>query len=94
MILEPVPIRHRDNVLAIDLRGQEQIVRAIEDIKRALHIGVRSFLLYDEGLLYIMNCLRQAEEIPKEIKFKISAHCGYSNPASIKLLESMGANSN
>ena len=31
------------------LRGQEQIIRAVEDIKRAARIGVRSFMVYDEG---------------------------------------------
>ena len=31
------------------LRGQEQIVRAVEDVKRAAAFGCRSFLVYDEG---------------------------------------------
>jgi hypothetical protein len=31
------------------LRGQEQIVRAVEDVKRASRLGCRSFLVYDEG---------------------------------------------
>ena len=31
------------------LRGQEQIVRAIEDVKRAARLGCRGFLVYDEG---------------------------------------------
>ena len=31
------------------LRGQEQIVRAIEDVKRAAKLGCRNFLVYDEG---------------------------------------------
>ena len=30
------------------LRGQDQIVRAIEDVKRAARLGCRSFLIYDE----------------------------------------------
>lgn len=31
------------------LRGQEQIVRAVEDVKRAVAFGYHSFLVYDEG---------------------------------------------
>ena len=31
------------------LRGQEQIVRAIEEVKRASKLGCKSFLVYDEG---------------------------------------------
>ena len=35
------------------LRGQEQIVRAAEDVKRAARLGCRSFLVYDEGCLWL-----------------------------------------
>ncbi len=75
------------------LRGQEQIVRAIEDIKRAVRLGCRSFLLYDEGHLWVLNEMRKQGEIPAECLFKISAHCGHGNPCSAKLLELSGANS-
>ena len=75
------------------LRGQEQIVRAIEDVKRAASFGCRSFLIYDEGCLWVLNEARKYGEIPADCKFKISAHCGHGNPCSAKLLESIGANS-
>lgn len=75
------------------LRGQEQIVRAIEDVKRAVKIGCRSFLVYDEGCLYVLNEFRKAGEIPKECRFKVSAHTGFGNPCSAKLLQSIGADS-
>lgn len=75
------------------LRGQEQIVRAIEDVKRAVAFGCRSFLLYDEGCLWVLNEFRSRGEIPAECRFKISAHCGHGNPCSAKLLESIGADS-
>lgn len=79
--------------MGLRLRGQEQIVRAVEDIKRAANLGCNSFLLYDEGLLWVLSQLREKGELSKNIKFKISAHCGHGNPASVKLLESIGANS-
>lgn len=75
------------------LRGQEQIVRAIEDVKRAARLGVRSFLVYDEGCLWALNQFRSAGEIPADCRFKMSAHTGHGNPCSAKLLESIGANS-
>ncbi len=75
------------------LRGQEQIVRAIEDVKRAAAFGCRSFLIYDEGCLWVLNEARKDGEIPEDCKFKISAHCGHGNPCSAKLLENIGANS-
>lgn len=75
------------------LRGQDQIVRAIEDVKRAASFGCRAFLIYDEGSLWILNEMRKQGEIPPDCKFKVSAHCGHGNPCSAKLLEIIGANS-
>lgn len=75
------------------LRGQDQIVRAIEDVKRAARLGCRYFLVYDEGCLWVLNKFRQSGEIPADCKFKVSAHTGFGNPCSAKLLEDIGANS-
>ena len=75
------------------LRGQEQLIRAIEDIKRGIEFGVTGFLIYDEGLLWVLSKMRDSREIPDYVQFKISAHCGHCNSASFKLLESIGANS-
>lgn len=75
------------------LRGQEQIVRAIEDVKRAVSLGCNSFLVYDEGCLWVLNEMRKQEEIPPHCRFKVSAHCGHGNPCSGKLLQSIGADS-
>ena len=79
--------------MGLRLRGQEQIVRAIEDVKRAVLLGCHSFLLYDEGLLWVLDKMRSAKELPASVKFKISAHTGHGNPCSARLLEKLGANS-
>lgn len=75
------------------LRGQEQIVRAIEDVKRAVKLGCHSFLVYDEGNLWVLAQMREHGELPSTCRFKVSAHCGHGNPCSAKLLENIGANS-
>lgn len=75
------------------LRGQEQVIRAVEDIRRAARLGCRSFMIYDEGQLWLMNQMRRDGFIPKDCKFKISAHTGHGNPCSAKLMELNGANS-
>ena len=75
------------------LRGIEQLVRAIEDIKHAIELGCRGFLVYDEGLLWILGKMRRDGELPSDVKFKASAHMGHGNPASAKLLEELGADS-
>ena len=75
------------------LRGQEQVIRAVEDVKRAAKLGCRGFMVYDEGCLWLLNEMRKAGELPDNCHFKISAHTGHGNPCSAHLLESIGANS-
>jgi hypothetical protein len=75
------------------LRGMEQVVRAVEDVKRAIELGCRGILVYDEGLLWLLNEMRKDGEIPKDMSFKLSAHCGHGNPVSFKVLEMLGADS-
>ena len=78
--------------MGLRLRGQDQIIRAVEDVKRANAFGCESFLLYDEGLLWLLNEMRKQGELPSTVKFKMSAHTGHGNPCSFKLMESLGAN--
>ncbi len=71
----------------------EQVLRAVEDIKRGYDLGVRGFLIYDEGMLWLVGQMRKDGALPKDIIFKTSAHLGQCNPCSFKLLESLGADS-
>lgn len=75
------------------LRGQDQVVRAVEDVLRAQELGCESFLVYDEGLLWLLNQMKEAGELSPQCRFKVSAHCGHGNPCSAKLLENIGASS-
>src|SRR5512139_4043135 len=75
------------------LRGMEQVLRAVEDIKRGYDLGCRGFLIYDEGMLWLVGQMRKDGALPKDIIFKTSAHLGQCNPCSFKLLESLGADS-
>jgi hypothetical protein len=75
------------------LRGMEQVLRGVEDVKRGYDLGVRGFLIYDEGMLWLVGQMRKDGALPKDIIFKTSAHLGQCNPCSFKLLESLGADS-
>jgi hypothetical protein len=75
------------------LRGMEQVLRAVEDLKRGYELGVRGFLIYDEGMLWLVGQMRKDGALPKDIIFKLSAHTGHCNPCSFRLLESLGADS-
>ncbi len=75
------------------LRGYKNLLYALEDVKRATSLGVRGIVVYDEGMLWVLNKMRDQGELPVKTHFKVSAHCGHGNPASAKLLEEIGANS-
>ncbi|MGB7969086.1 MAG: peptidase [Methanobacterium sp.] len=75
------------------LRGYKNLLYALEDVKRATLLGVRGIVVYDEGLLWVLNKMRNQGELPRKTHFKVSAHCGHGNPASAKLLEEIGADS-
>jgi len=72
-------------------RGMEQLVYAIEDVKRACSLGIRSVLVADEGLLWVVGEMRKAGELPADLVLKISVQMGAANPASIRLQERLGA---
>jgi hypothetical protein len=75
------------------LRGMEQVLRAVEDIKRGYDLGCRGFLTYDEGMLWLVGQMRKDGALPNDIIFKASAHLGHCNPCSFRLIESLGADS-
>jgi Peptidase family U32 len=74
------------------LRGQEQLVQCLEDVKRAARLGIRSVLLADEGALWVADEMRRQGELPADFQFKISVMMSSANPASIRLMEKLGAN--
>jgi len=72
-------------------RGMEQLIYAIEDIKRACSLGIRSVLVADAGLLWVVNEMKKTGQLPSELVLKISVQMGAANPASIRLQEQLGA---
>ncbi len=77
-------------VVAPKVRGMDQLLQAVEDVKRACAHGIFSVLVTDEGLLWVLGEMRAAGELPSELILKGSVMLGASNPASILLLERLG----
>lgn len=77
--------------LAARVRGADQLVYAIEDVRRACALGIRGVLVADEGLLYVLNEMKRAGELPSDLVIKVSVQMGAANPASIQLMERIGA---
>lgn len=75
------------------LRGSDNISYHIADMMRNIQAGIRGFLVYDEGVLSIVNKMRAESVIPSETVFKYSVFGGQCSAAGAKLVESLGANS-
>jgi hypothetical protein len=74
------------------LRGEDQLVYCLEDVQRAAALGIRSVLLADKGALWVAGEMHKAGVLPRDMQFKISVMMASANPASIRLMENLGAN--
>jgi len=77
-------------IVAPKARGMDQLVHAVEDVKRALEHGINSVLVTDEGLLLVLGKMRDAGELPRDLILKGSVMLGAANPASVRLLQDLG----
>lgn len=77
--------------LGARLRGMDQVVYAVEDVRRACALGVRSILVADEGLLWLVNQMKQDGELPGDLIVKVSVQMGAANPIAVRLVEQLGA---
>jgi len=78
--------------LGLSLRGADQLVFAMEDVKRAVRLGLRSVLVSDIGILQIVGNMRAAGDLPVDLIIKTSVMMAPTNPASARILELLGAN--
>jgi len=72
--------------------GMDQLVYAFSDVERAVQLGLRSVLVADEGLLWLIDQARTRGQLPGDLVVKASALLGASNPLGIKLLVDNGLN--
>lgn len=77
--------------LAGGVRGLRQLRYAVEDVLRAVDCGIRGFLVADLGLLRVLAQAQDRGEIPADVVWKVSALAAPSNPASLAVLEALGA---
>jgi hypothetical protein len=75
------------------LRGSDSLSYWIADMLRDIEAGFRGFLVYDEGVLDLVNKMRSAGLVPKDTVFKFSVFGGCCNAAGAGLIESLGADS-
>jgi hypothetical protein len=77
--------------VAARARGSVQLGAAIAEVERGASLGVRSFLVADEGVLLSLHQLRERGDLPSDTQFKTSIMSAPTNPASFRLNELIGA---
>ncbi len=77
--------------LGLSLRGADQLAYALEDVRRAVRLGVRSVLVSDLGVLQLIAKMRQAGDLPSDLIIKTSVMMAPANPAAARILEDLGA---
>jgi hypothetical protein len=77
--------------LGARLRGMDQVIYAVEDVRRANALGIRSVLVADEGLMLLVLEMKKAGELPPNFVVKVSVQMGAANPISVRWIEQLGA---
>ncbi len=74
------------------MRGQDQTQHLVKDIMRAVEFGFRGFLVWDEGMLDLLDDFREKGYVPENTTYKVSIFAGHGTAQSARLLERLGAN--
>jgi hypothetical protein len=77
--------------LGAQLRGQDQLRAALDDVLRACALGIRSVLIADLGLLQVLHMARRAGEVPADLVIKISVQLAAANAVAVRVLADLGA---
>jgi hypothetical protein len=72
-------------------RGSDQLSYVVAEYLRCIDLGFRGFLCIDEGLLWLVNQLKETGDIPEDVVFKVSIYAGHANAAGGRVLQSLGA---
>jgi len=75
----------------LSLRGADQLAFAMEDVLRALRLGIKSILVSDLGNLMVMGEAKKRGDLPADLIIKTSVMMAPCNPASARLIEDLGA---
>lgn len=77
--------------LGLSLRGANQLGYALEDVLRAVRLGVKSILVSDLGNLMVMGTAKKNGDLPADLIIKTSVMMAPCNPVSARLLQDLGA---
>lgn len=73
--------------------GMDQLSYAFADVERAVGMGIRSVLIADEGLIWLVAHARADGQLPADLVLKGSALLGLANPVGVRMLAEAGLDS-
>jgi hypothetical protein len=86
-----MPLTTAGKAAGIRHEGMDQLVYALEDLKRATALGIRGALVGDEGLVLLTKKMKEKNLLPQNFVVKCSVQIMASNPVSIRLMQDLGA---
>ncbi|HEX7755527.1 MAG TPA: U32 family peptidase [Niabella sp.] len=86
-----LPFTAAGKALGIRHEGADQLVYAMEDLRRGVQLGIRGALVGDEGLLLLTKEMKREGLLPAGFVVKCSVQMMASNPVSVKLMQDLGA---
>ncbi|WP_136709001.1 U32 family peptidase [Agromyces sp. H66] len=77
--------------IAAAARGPEQLAAAVNQIRRAADLGIRSVLVADFGVLAVFGELKRSGDLPADMQAKTSVMLPIANAATAAVAERLGA---
>jgi hypothetical protein len=72
-------------------RGAAAVEWCVAEVRRAVSLGIRSFLVADLGVLATLGELKRAGDLPPSLVLKTSVLLPCANPPTARALEELGA---
>jgi hypothetical protein len=76
---------------ARQINNHDALRANVTDALRLADLGCRGLIVYDLGVLRVLNIMRNEGELPKNMVFKASSHCMISNPMIAEIYRENGA---
>jgi hypothetical protein len=89
--ISALPFTPAGKAQGIRHEGADQLVYAMEDLRRGVQLGLRGALVGDEGLLLLTKEMKRQGLLPGNFVVKCSVQIMASNPVSIRLMQDIGA---
>ncbi|MEK0313240.1 U32 family peptidase [Cohnella sp. 56] len=89
--ISAMPLTPGGRAAGLRHEGADQLVYAMEDLKRGASLGLRGALVADEGLLWLTRRMKESGELPPDFVVKCSVQMMASNPVSARIMQDLGA---